>query len=154
VLSTAGRELSPSLTVLIVPKEPEETTQFFRFQVQRSNDPKDIYQRGLTFLQAEYFQRPKDFSDKLTAALPAGSRLAATLLEDETCVLEFDQFRQFFRLPCAVFELAAGDPAREATLWHNRLFNSLLPDDVSVLAFRPDWAEAEARPGPQVVGPK
>ena len=45
-------------------------------------------------------------------------------------MLEFDQFRQFYRLPCAVFELAAGDPPREATLWHNRLFNPALPDDV------------------------
>jgi hypothetical protein len=149
VLSTTGRELAPGLTVLIVLKEPAETTTFFRFQVQKSNDPQDIYQRGLAFLQAEYFQRPKDFSDRMTAVLPADSRLAATLLEDETCVLEFDQFRQFFRLPCAVFGLAAGDPAREATLWHNRLFNPALPDDDSVLAFRPDWANVEARPASQ-----
>jgi hypothetical protein len=146
VLSTTGREIAPALTVLIVLKEPEETTAFFRFQVQKSNDPQDILQRGLAFLQAEYFQRPKDFSDRMTAALPPDSRVAAMLLEDETCVLEFDQFRQFYRLPCAVFALTTGDPAREATLWHNRLFNPALPDDVTVLAFRPDWAQAEARP--------
>ena len=59
VLTTAGRELSPALTVLIVPKEPEESTAFFRFQVQKSRDPRDIYERGLAFLQADYFQQPK-----------------------------------------------------------------------------------------------
>ena len=63
-------------------------------------------------------------------------------------MLEFDQFRQFYRLPCAVFELAAGDPLRDASIWHNRIFNPSLPDDVRVLAFRPDWTVAEARPEP------
>jgi hypothetical protein len=146
VLTTAGRELSPALTVLIVPKEPGTSTAFFRFQLQKTADPRDIYERGLAFLQADHFQQPKSFDDRLTATLPESSPVAAILLEDEICLLEFDQFRQFYRLPCAVFELPAGDTAREATLWHNRLFNPALPDDVQVLAFRPDWANAEARP--------
>jgi hypothetical protein len=148
VLTTTGRELAPSLTVLIVPKEPAESTAFFRFQVQKSADPREIYEKGLAFLQADYFQQPKDFSDTLTAILPAGSSLAATLLAEATCVLEFDQFRQFYRLRCAVFAMATDDPARDAALWHNRIFNPALPDDVHVLAFRPDWVNAEVKPGP------
>jgi hypothetical protein len=147
-LTTAGRELSPALTALIVPKEPGTSTAFFRFQVQKTHDAREIYERGLAFLQADYFQQPRLFSDRLTATLPEGSPLAAALLEEATCLLEFDQFRQFYRLPCAVFALPPGDPVREATLWHNRLFNPALPDTVKVLAFRPDWASAEARPGP------
>jgi hypothetical protein len=131
--------------VLIVPKEPAESTAFFRFQMQKSRDPREVYEKGLAFLQADYFQQPKEFSDTLTAILPANSTLAATLLREATCVLEFEQFRQFYSLPCAVFELAADDPARDATLWHNRLFNPSLPDDVHVLAFRPDWMSAAAR---------
>jgi hypothetical protein len=146
VVSIAGRELSPGLTVLIVPKEPAETTAFFRFQVQKSPDPRAVYEKGLAFLQAEFFQQPKDFSDRLTAVLPRDSSLADALLSDGACVLEFDQFRQVYRLPSAVFELDPGDPAREATLWHNRLFNPSLPDDVRVLAFRPDWPNGEASP--------
>ena len=44
---------------------------------------------------------------------------------------------------------SAGDPARDATLWHNRLFNPALPDEVQVLAFRPDWAvRRQASPAP------
>jgi hypothetical protein len=148
VLTTFGQELSPALTVLILPKEPTESTVFFRFQVQKTTDPREAYERGLAFLQAGYFQQPNDFSDMLTAVLPAGSPLAAALLAETTCMLEFDQFRQFYRLCCAVFELGASEPARDATLWHNRLFNPALPDDVCVLAFRPKWAESEAKPTP------
>ena len=68
----AGRELAPALTVLIVPKEPAESTAFFRFQVLKTQDPRDVYERGLAFLQADYFQQPKSFSDRLTAVLAGG----------------------------------------------------------------------------------
>lgn len=148
VTTTLGRELSSALTVLIVPKAPAESTAFFRFQVQKSRDPREIYEKGLAYLQADHFQQPRDFSDTMTALLPAGSTLAATLLNEATCILEFEQFRQSYSLPCAVFDLSGGDPAREATIWHNRLFNPALPDDVHVLAFRPDWANATASPEP------
>jgi hypothetical protein len=72
----------------------------------------------------------------------------ADLLSEGACVLEFDQFRQRYRLPCTVAALSAGDPAREASVWHNRIFNPSLPDNVQVMAFRPDWDTAEAEPGP------
>ena len=70
-------------------------------------------------------------------------RLQPELLAEKHCVLAFDQFSQRWRLPCAVFRLGADETAREASLWHNRIFNPSLPDDVSVLQFRPDWASAE-----------
>jgi hypothetical protein len=148
VLDTAGREIAPALTVLIVPKDSAETTALFRFQVQKTSDPKDVYERGLALLQADYFQQPETFSDRLTALMPAGSALASTLLAERACILEFDQFRQSYLLPSKVAALPSGDPAREATLWHNRLFNPSLPDDVQVLAFTPDWKHAEATPTP------
>lgn len=145
VVDRTGRELSPALTVLLVPSEPAETIALFRFQVQRTPDPRDVYEKGLAILQADYFQRPREFSDRLTAVLPA-STLAATLTAARECILEFDQFRQSYRLPCAVHVLPNGDPARDLSVWHNRLFNPSLPDSVQVLAFTPDWARAEANP--------
>jgi hypothetical protein len=144
----AGREAAPALTVLIVLKEPAETTALFRFQVQKTSDPKEIYERGLTLLQADYFQVSADFSDRLTALLPGGSALAATLLAEGACVLEFDQFGQAYRLPCTVAVLRPGDPAYEATVWHNRLFNPSLPDGVQVLSFKPEWGRGQATPKP------
>lgn len=143
VLDDAGGELAPALTVLLVPREPEESTAFFRFQVMRSADPRDLYERGLAYLQADYFHRPQGFSDKMTAVLDAASPLAAKLLAEKHCVLAFDQFSQGWLLPCAVSRLGADAAARAASLWHNRIFNPSLPDDASVLQFRPDWASAE-----------
>jgi hypothetical protein len=148
VIDRAGREVAAALTVLIVPKAPAETTALFRFQVQKTSDPREVYERGLALMQADYFQQPAEFSDCLTALLPARSALAAKLLAEGTCILEFDQFRQVYRLAARVALLRPADPAHEATLWHNRLFNPSLPDDVEVLSFRPDWNIAEATPAP------
>ena len=146
VLAEAGDEIAPALTVLLVPNDPGESTAFFRFQVQKSVDPRDAYERGLAFLQADYFQEPATFADRLVAVLPQGSSVAARLAADAACVLEFDQWRQAFRLPCAVGVLGAGDAARDAALWHNRMFNPMLPDTVHVLALEPEWAAASADP--------
>jgi hypothetical protein len=148
VWGSDGWLLSPGLTVLIVPKEPAESTAFFRFQVQKNPDPRLVYEQGLALLQAEYFQQPKTFRDRLTALLHENSPIAAALIADGACVLAFEQFRQSYRLPCSVAELAPDDPAREATVWHNRLFNPSLPETVRVLAFQPDWGMAEAEPRP------
>ena len=53
-------------------------------------------------------------------------------------MLEFEQFSQAYHLPCAISELKPGDAAREAAIWHNRLFNPALPETVHVLAFEPN----------------
>ena len=148
ILSTAGREIAAAVTMLIVPRDAEESTAFFRFQVQKSNDARDIYERGLAFLQADYFQEPRSFDGRLIAVFPQAAAIAATLLNGGDCTLEFEQFRQFYGLPCRVTERPPGDAAREAALWHNRIFNPTLPDDVRVLAFQPDWSEAKAEPAP------
>lgn len=144
VLRASGEEMARALTVLLVPKKLDESISFFRFQVMRTQDPRDLYQRGLAYLQADYFHRPERFSDRLTAVVDAASPLAATLLAERTCVLEFEQFSQVFRLPCAVRRLGQHEAAREASLWHNRIFNPALPDDVLVLELKPDWAKAVA----------
>jgi len=57
VLDDSGGDLAPALTVLLVPRAPEESTAFSRFRVMRSDDPRDLYQRGLAYLQADYFHR-------------------------------------------------------------------------------------------------
>ena len=38
--------------------------------------------------------------------------------------------------------------AREASLWHNRLFNPNLGNDAEVLSFKPNWKNAMAEPWP------
>jgi len=144
LLDQAGRDLVPALTVLMIPRDPSESTAFFRFQVMRSADPRELYERALGFLQADYFQQPASFSDQLLAILPEGSEIAAALTAEGRCILAFEQFSQAYRLPCAVSALKAGDAARDAAIWHNRLFNPALPETVHVVAFQPDWTSAKA----------
>jgi hypothetical protein len=144
LLDQAGRDMVPALTVLMIPRDPSESTAFFRFQVMRSADPRELYERALSFLQADYFQRPASFSDQLLAVLPEGSEIAAALTAQGRCILAFEQFSQAYRLPCAVSALQPGDAARDAAIWHNRLFNPALPETVHVVAFQPDWTSAKA----------
>jgi len=144
LLDQAGRDLVPALTVLMIPRDPSESTAFFRFQVMRLADPRELYEHALGFLQADYFQQPASFSDQLLAILPEGSKVAAALVADGRCILAFEQFSQAYRLPCAVSALQPGDAARDAAIWHNRLFNPALPETVHVVAFKPEWASARA----------
>jgi hypothetical protein len=140
----AGREMSPALTVLMIPKRPEESTAFFRFQVMKTPDPRDVYERALAFLQADFFQNPETFSDRLATVLPRDAALAAALLDAGACALEFVQSGQSYRIAAEVRALKSGHAAREAAIWHNRLFNPALPGTVHVLEFRPDWLSARA----------
>jgi hypothetical protein len=142
VLDVSGREVALALTVLLIPKDPKESTAFFRYQVMQTPEPRAVYERALRFLQADYFQDPDAFSDRLVSVLSAGASLARSLLDQGECILAFEQGRQRYDLPCTVRELKPGSAAREAAIWHNRLFNPALPDTVHVLQFKPDWASA------------
>ena len=78
----------------------------------------------------------------MTALFLPESRLATVLAELGSCRLDFRQFGLSYRLPSAVREMTPEEPAYRNTLWHNRLFNARLPDDVRILAFKPDWMAA------------
>lgn len=146
VLTRDGQEISPAVTVLLVPREPEESTAFFRFQAQRTNDPRQVYEKSLQYLQATHYQHPKGFSDELTALFNTGSRLAERLLSSGDCLLAFAQFSQSYRMFCAVRAIDPQEPAYEATYWHNRMFNPALPGAVTILGFQPDWGSTQADP--------
>ncbi len=144
ILSPDGRVLSEGVIVLLVRNDPEESTDFFEFQVKQNHDPNEVYQKGLTFLQSIHYHRANRFSDEMTALFLTESRLATLLATLRECRLDFQQFGQSYRLPCAVRELARDEPAHQNTLWHNRLFNTQLSDHVRILGFKPDWTAAAA----------
>ena len=141
-----GEEIVPALIILVVPLDSYESTAFFKHQVRKTADPRSVYEKGLEFLQSTHFQNSSRFSDELTALFAPESSVAAALLDRGDCVLEFGQFNQTYSLPCSVRELPATDPAREATLWHNRIFNPEIPAGVHILGFQPDWSCAQAKP--------
>ena len=144
ILSPDGDIISEGAIILLVRSDPAESTDFFEFQVRKNHDPNEVYQKGLTFLQSTHYHQANRFSDEMTALFLTESRLAALLAELRACRLEFRQFGQAYRLPCAVREMAPEEPAYRNTLWHNRLFNTLLSDGVRILGFEPDWTAAAA----------
>ena len=84
--------LSDGVIVLLVRSDPVESTDFFEFQVRKNHDPNEVYQKGLTYLQATHYHRANRFSDEMTALFLPESRLAASLSELDTCRLDFRQF--------------------------------------------------------------
>jgi hypothetical protein len=142
VLSPSGDELSPGIVVLIVPADADASIKLFRHQVLKTLDPVERWEKALEILSSSYFQRPRDFSDVLTALFAGGSALVDRLLAFGACRLEFAQYAQGYRIPCAVTALAEADDLYQATYWHNRLFNPNPPPDAQVLAFAPDWVHA------------
>jgi len=144
VTSASGDALSDGIVTLIIESEPAESTQLFRYQYLRTQDPNERYDNVLEILQGSYFQEPARFSDLMTALFGPESSLAVQLLREGRCVLDFEQYTQGYRIPCSVTRLAESHLFHQATLWHNRMFNPHLPATVQILAFRPDWPHASA----------
>lgn len=141
----AAEPLGP-ITVLIHKADSGEATAQFRHMARKTNDPAERLQSALKHLQAAYYQKPRDFSDVMTALFGPGSESAARLAGAGGCRLVFEQYQQRYDIPCAVLRLVESEPAYQATYWHNALFNPRLPAGVEILAFSPDWAHASAEP--------
>ena len=74
-----GSELAAAITVVLVEKEPGESTALFRHIVRKTHDPERRYRDALKALSSAYYHSPADFSAVMTALFPADSALAATL---------------------------------------------------------------------------
>ncbi len=146
VLNGAGALLAEAITVLIVPRDATEATNRFRHVARRTHDPAERFQKAIEHLSEAYFQRPREFADQMTGLFGPRSELAPTLLRSARCLLEFTQFSQSYRIPCAVAELSPDQPAWQHTYWHNFLFNPALPPSPRILAFSPNWAASEVDP--------
>jgi hypothetical protein len=134
------------LVILISQKDPADATAKFRHMVRKTHDPKERLEGAVKELSAAHFQYPDEFSDVMTALFGPASNIVDRLVEAGRCVLRFDQYSQKYTIPCRVDLLAEADPVWQATFWHNSLFNPNIPGGARVLAFTPDWAEAQADP--------
>lgn len=146
VVASGGSLVAEAVTVLIVPRDPADTIYRFRHLARRTHDPAERFQKAIETLSEAYFQRPREFSDRMTGLFAPASALASQLLGIEDCVLEFNQFSQRYRIACEIAELSRDDPAWQHTYWHNLLFNPALPPAPRILAFAPNWAVCEADP--------
>ena len=136
-----------TITTLLVKNDTAPHIARFRYLYQRTQDPAERRMSAVELLADAYYQRPQEFSDRLTALFGPGPGLADRLRGAGRCVLAFGQFSQSYVVPCTVAELPAEEPGFEFTLTHNRLFNPSMPPGVRVLGFTPRWHEARAEPG-------
>ena len=133
--------------VTVLCRRPEHSaTMELRHMARRTHDPAEQRESAVKFLAERYYQAASEFSDTLTASFSPDSDTAATLLDHRECRLAFEQFSQRFDVHCAIRRLSPNNPLREATFWHNLLFNPWLPADCVILGFEPDWARSEADP--------
>jgi hypothetical protein len=154
---TSGDLISEAIVVLLARADSAAIAPLLEFQFKRTNDPLDRYEKAVTALSAEYYQRPANFTGVLSALFAGESSTVHRLLgrldvnrdvnndapmSSSTCELGFQEANRGYRVPCDVELLSADDPLYRATYWHNALFNPNLPPDVAVLAFEPDWLHA------------
>ena len=146
-----GADAGPALPIVtVLCRRPEHSvTMELRHLARRTHDPAERRENALKLLAERHYQAAREFSDTLTASFPPDSATAARLREARHCRLDFEQFSQRFRVRCTVRRLSEHNPLREATFWHNLLFNPRLPADCVILGFEPDWGRSEAEEPPR-----
>jgi hypothetical protein len=144
VVDATGEQLSAGIIVLLVREDSFESTEFLKFQVQKYNDPQDVYKKALIFLQSTHYHRAAEFSDEMTGLFGTGSALVERMMGGGKATMEFSQFSQNYRIPCRTRLLDADEEAYQATLWHNRVFNPNIGSDIEIVGFQPDWDAAAA----------
>jgi hypothetical protein len=138
VLEVKDQTLGP-INIQVVKADEDDTTREFQFMVQRTQDPKDVYENAVKLLSEYYYQVPAEFSEELTAIYSMQSELADQIVEVGSCTLLFDQGNQIYKLNCTARFIEHEHQLHQATYWHNRLFNPALPGRVKVIGFLPDW---------------
>ena len=142
-----GIKLINAMNMLLIQGEPAESTAFFKFQVKKSHDPKQVLEKGLQYLQSTYYHHAPSFRDEMTALFPERSIAADQLLVAGQCLLQFEQFNQTFKLVCTTRKLDPQDDSWQATFWHNNMFNANLPGDVTIIGFTPNWEKSVSEQG-------
>lgn len=141
-----GEEVSSALTLLLVPAQPQESIQQFRFMALKTQDPQERYKKAIELLSSSFYQNVENFSGLMTGLFSMNSEIVNRLTKNQRCVLEFDFQQQKFRIPAGIKVLLKKNPVYEFTYWHNFLFNPYLSPDVAVLGFEPDWKGSSADP--------
>ena len=143
----AGQDASLGALITILNKlSTYSQTPEMLHMARKTNDPAQARSQAIQFFSATYYQKFRQFSDVLSATFPPGSGGAAQLMEAGSCRLVFEAYAQRFDLDCTVTPLAQQSALYQATMAHNRLFNSGLSSETIVLGFEPDWEKSTATP--------
>jgi hypothetical protein len=147
LLDSAERPIASSIKVLLARSDAAATAKLFEFQVRRTEDPLERYEKAVTALSAEYYQQPRNFNGVMTGLFSVDGTLLQQLLGSRQCLLIFTEHTHGYRVPCDVTKLARQDPLFQLTYWHNAMFNHHLPPQIAVAAFVPDWSHASRQRG-------
>ena len=147
VLDSEGQTLADSVKLLLGRSDAAAIAKLFQFQVKRTEDPLERYEKAVTALSAEYYQNPRNFDGVMTGLFSERTPLLQQLLREGHCVLVFNEHTHGYRVPCQVSGLEMRDPLFQLTYWHNAMFNPHLPPDVAVAAFVPEWSHAARQRG-------
>ena len=147
LLTPKGEEEPLGQIITVLPRAPDHSvTPELQHMARKTHDPAQRREQAMTFFSEIYYQNPQDFSPTLTATFRPDSSVLQKLRRVEHCVLTFAAYSRRFDLSCTLRCLDASDPLREATWWHNFLFNPNLDADTVVVGFVPIWSESKAYP--------
>lgn len=146
-LTLPGADQPLGHVITVMNKAPSySVTPEFKHMFAKTNDPAQVREAAIKFLSASYYQKHKEFSDLMCATFPPESPGAAQIRAAGSCTLGFDAYNQRFDLTCKVWRLAPHNPAHQATVAHNMLFNPAFSGDSVILGFEPDWSRSSAEP--------
>ena len=145
---TLNRDSEPVGNIItVLSKNPSHSkTPEMRHMVQSIFDPSQRRDKAIQFFSEIYYQKPRQFSDTLTAAFSPNSPVAEVICAAKACSLTFESYGQRFDLDCTVSTLTKKNPLFQATWWHNKLFNPHLLPGTVILGFEPDWSRSSAEP--------
>ena len=151
---TLNRDSEPVGNIItVLSKNPSHSkTPEMRHMVQSIFDPSQRRDKAIQFFSEIYYQKPRQFSDTLTAAFSPDSPVAEVICAAKACSLTFDSYGQRFDLDCTVSTLTKKNPLFQATWWHNLLFNPNLNSHIAILGFEPDWKSSAINTGIYATG--
>ena len=81
VTKESGVEIIPAMTVLLLEKDPEATTDILHHIARKTHDSRKRMEEGLRILSASHYQHPENFSGAMTASFEADSPVAANMVQ-------------------------------------------------------------------------
>ena len=107
-----GTVISPAVNVLLGAGEPSASTAFFKFQLQKTNQPEEVRRGRAEISRRGLFSDPGTVFRRNDGGFAAGSAHAARMARVKNVWLDFEQYSQSFHILCAVRIPGARDPVR------------------------------------------
>ena len=78
-----GEEVSSAFTLLLVPAQPQESIQQFRFMALKTQDPQERYKKAIELLSSSFYQNVENFSGLMTGLFSMNSEIVNRLTKNQ-----------------------------------------------------------------------